>query len=105
MPHPESCVIIFDELGPERREIVQNTVKEYANGWWHHMPNVWIANGQSPRFWMDRLSSVNAGTNITLLVLSLPVDVDMRGWALVGPSSEHSANWFFSNYTGRPPSA
>lgn len=102
MPQQDSCVIIFEGLGPERREIVQGIVKRYSDGWWHHMPNVWLANGRKASFWLSHLEPLIAGTDISLLVLSLPVNPAARAWVFAGPNQGHSADWFARHYTGRP---
>jgi hypothetical protein len=88
--------IVVDGLTVERREVVQQLVKEKASGWWwHNLPDVWVVAGESAIFWRDTLRPVVAGTKSSILVLAIN---ERGGWAGFGPDSKSRFEWFYQAF-------
>jgi len=104
-PLADSFIIVFDELSDERREVAHALIKEKSSGWWHNMPNVWIAGGHNASYWRDELKPIVAGTSATILVMRLPSELPQRHWAFFGPKAEEKTLWLKETYSGRPEEA
>jgi hypothetical protein len=85
MPSPDPLfVIIFDHLSEERREVVQELLREnWNNWWWHRFPDVWVVGGHNAIFWRDLVSPIIRGTKSSVLVLRIPEQGEDR-WAGFG---------------------
>jgi hypothetical protein len=89
--------IIIDELSDERREVIQEVVKEKTDTWWHDFPNVWIVSGQDAAIWRDLVRPIIKGTNASVLVLLIPEDEVHSRWASFGPGNDQKMKWFKEN--------
>ena len=99
----DSFIVAFDQLSDDRREVAHALIKAKANGWWHNLPNVWIAGGHDAAFWRDELKPVIEGTGASMLVLHLPPDLRNRSWAFFGTKSEEKTRWLRQTYSGIDP--
>jgi len=98
----KAFVILLGYASDEQRERVQALVKEHANGWWHHMPDAWIAGGNDHKFWGNTMAPVVAGTSARVLVLRLPDEESERMFAQRGTVPRGSLDWLWKTYHGRP---
>jgi hypothetical protein len=74
-----------------------------ANGWWHHMSNVWVVGSDKPPVWwrdqiMPLLVPLPGMPTPSLLVVSLPPGESFRDWAYFGPDDANQIDWLHENY-------
>lgn len=92
-------------IGPssdDQRNAVQSIVRAHANGWWHHLPDVWIVGGHDHTYWGNLIKPVLAMSGTKLLVLELPRTVEMRMFAVRGPVPEAGKEWLWETYYEQP---
>lgn len=89
--------IVFDDLSDERREVIQEIVKERTDSWWHNFPNVWVVAGSDAIAWRDAVRPVIKGTSASVLVLMVPDTGERPRWAGFGPNIQAKMDWFKKN--------
>lgn len=88
---------------------VHDVVKANADGWWHHMPHVWIVGGNREAiWWRDQIQPIlypppllpyfpgQLALRPSVLVLALPDS--WRGWGYFGPNDQNEIGWLESEY-------
>lgn len=104
MPKTPAKILLVDGATPLQLTAIQALVTQHANGWWHHMTNVWIVGStESATFWRDLIRPIVAtqiGETVvpSVLVLDLPPAEMTRDWAYFGPSQQNQIGWLLSNY-------
>lgn len=102
MPDNRMFLLYIHDATDDHREAVQAIVKEHANGWAHHLPDVWIAGGHDHTYWANLIKPVLALSDAGLLVVELPRDKGQRMFAARGKNPEKMLNWLWSTYHGKP---
>jgi len=101
-PTTRQFLIALGYASDAERAAVQAIVKAHANGWWHNLPDVWIAGGHEHAYWADLIKPVLGASNAQVVVLELPRDQAYRMFALRGPHPASSARWLWNSYHGKP---
>jgi hypothetical protein len=84
-----------------QRNLIHENVKANAKGWWHYLPDVWIAGGHDHEYWGQLLRPILAGSRSTVLVVGLPQEQSMRSFAIRGESTEKTKQWLWKTFLGR----
>lgn len=94
----EFTLISFANIDATQKSLIHAEVKRTALTWWHQQETVWIVQGGgSVLEWRDRLAPFTRGiSDSAILLLSLPREVNWRGWATTGASDY--ATWIKSTY-------
>ncbi len=99
-------VIMLGNITAPQRNAAHELIKKDANGWWHHLPDVWIVGGHGHKHWADLLAPIINGTPGKLVVLELPRDHAERMFAQRNGGqwvkAEESSRWLWETYYGRP---
>lgn len=97
-------LVIVDGALPHQLNAVHGFVASNADGWWHHIPTVWIlGSAQDATWWRDQLmplvsSAVVGSAPPTLMVFDLPA-AGARGWGYYGPDDANQIGWLNENYS------
>jgi hypothetical protein len=94
-------LIYVHDANDDQREAIQAIVKTHANGWSHHLPDLWIAGGQSHTYWADLIKPILALSGAGLVVLELPRDKAKRMFAVRGKNPPRMLDWLWSSYYGK----
>jgi hypothetical protein len=95
-------LLYLHDASDEHREAVQQIVKTHADGWAHHLPDLWLAEGHDHKYWGDLIAPVLALSEAGLLVFELPRERDHRMFATRGKNPNHMLDWLWSTYYGKP---
>ena len=85
-----ACVIIVEGIDNTQRSLIQGWIKTACEDWWHQLPNVWLAVGQTPGFWRDGVQPFLLPGN-SAMVLAVKNTKGNR-WAIVGVKDDD--DWF-----------
>jgi hypothetical protein len=86
-----------------QRNAVQAKVKANAQGWWHHLPDLWIVGGHDHTYWAELIKPDVTGTTARLLVLELPASGENnRMFAVRGQFNKNARKWLWETYYGKP---
>lgn len=93
----EFVMIIVDGIDETQRTLMHAQIKKHATGgWWHEMPDVWIAESDhSVEVWRQRLGVFVPHAPSLLLVFKLPSEGN-RKWSGSGVRSKWL--WILENY-------
>jgi hypothetical protein len=92
-------IIIVDEATPEQLNAAQELIKTKADGWWHHLPTIWLVGGTtSASEWVRVLKASLAGGRASVIVLALPDDEASRDWAYYGVDSKDRTAWLHKSF-------
>lgn len=94
-------LLYLHDANDAHREAVQAIVKKHANGWAHHLPDLWIAGGHDHTYWADLVKPVLSLSDAGLLVLELPREKSKRMFAVRGKNPSRMLDWLWSTYYGR----
>jgi len=97
----KAFVVALGNASDAQRQAVQAIVKTHADGWWHNLPDVWIAGGHTHTYWADLIHPVLALSSARLTVLELPRSLDHRMFATRGSFPATSGDWLWKTYYGR----
>lgn len=83
-------IVVASSLSAQQREQIHEIVKAKSNGWWHHMPNVWIVRGGTVASWTDSWTSVVEPGRAAGLVFKLDNGTP-EGWS--GYAEQKMYDW------------
>lgn len=93
-------LIALSEANDPQRDAVQAIVKVHAAAWWHELPDIWIADGQSTMYWRDLIRPVLLLSPAAVIVFQLPSkDHRAVGWTKL---SREQSKWLFETYAEQP---
>ena len=92
---PALFILVANELSDEQREKIQDVVKANADGWWHHMPNVWLLSGKTATAWRDLVKDIVAPGPAGILVFKVDT-VFSGGWS--GYTQKKMYPWLHENW-------
>jgi hypothetical protein len=101
MADNQMFLLYLHDATDEHREAVQEIVKAHANGWSHHLPDIWIAGGHSHKYWANLIAPVLALSDAGLLVLKLPKEKSERMFASRGNNPDRMLDWLWATYHGK----
>lgn len=102
MADTKMFLLYLHDAEDRHREAVQQIVKAHAQGWAHHLPDIWIAGGHNHAYWGDLVAPVLALSNAGLVVLELPQQKSQRMFALRGQNPKAFGDWLWATYFGQP---
>lgn len=93
-------LIALSEANDPQRDAVQAIVKVHATAWWHELPDIWVADGQTAAYWRDLIKPVLLLSPAAVIVFQLPPK-DQRSVAWTKLTREQ-ATWIFESYAEMP---
>jgi hypothetical protein len=97
-------LITLSEANDPQRNAVQAIVKAHSPQWWHELPDLWVAQGQTATYWRDLIMPVLLLSEAIVAVFQLPTVATDRMWAFNRLGAER-LKWLFESYTGVDPPA
>jgi hypothetical protein len=96
-------LIVIDRAQASQLNAIHTFIAANANGWWHHMSNVWlVGSDKSTEWWREQirpfLLPLPGAPTPGVLVLALPPGELFREWAYFGPNDSDQIGWLHDNY-------